>query len=90
MPSGSNLLMYGILESEKAQTSFKTLLFANKVVGAFNLYLLVGESEKENQELRKKIQRKLKMTFKTEVTKVVGLKEVLEFYEQNASKGRCC
>jgi len=57
MPSGSNLLMCGILESEKAQTSFKTLLFANKVVGAFNLCLLAGKSEKESQELRKNLLR---------------------------------
>jgi len=32
------------------------VLLANKVVKAFNLYLFVGDSEKEKQKLGKKIE----------------------------------
>jgi len=89
MPPGSHLLMYGHLESENVQISVGAL-FAKKVVRGFTIPQHEGSPE-EKQELGNKIQRKLKTTLKTEVVKVYGfeeVKEALEFYEKNASKGK--
>jgi len=48
--------MYRVLGVEKGANFFKTVFLASKVVKAFNLYLFVGESEKEKQKLGKKIE----------------------------------
>jgi len=89
MPPGSHLLMYGSLGSGNIQISVGAL-FAKKVVRAFSLEQHVGGPE-EKQELESKIQKKLKTTLKTEVVKVYGfeeVKEALEYYGKNASKGK--
>jgi len=89
MPPGSDLLMYGFLESGNIQISVGAL-FAKKVVRAFYLYDHMGGPE-EKQELGNKIQKKLKTTLKTEVVKVYGFEEAneaLEYYGKNASKGK--
>jgi len=90
MPPGSDLLMYGALESGNLQISVGAL-FAKKVVRSFYLGGHVGENPQDKQELGKRIQEKLKTTLRTEVARVFGFEEVneaLEFYEKNMSKGK--
>jgi len=91
MPPGSHLVMYGLLETGNIQISVMALL-AKKVLRPFWLgWSLRGKNPEEKQELGDKIQKKLKTTLKTEVAKVYGfeeVKEALEYYGKNASKGK--
>jgi len=92
LPPGSRHLIYGGLSGSPTLKISAASLFAGKVLTSFRLHDHAGKlSSFEKQELGLKIQKKLKTTLKTDIVKVTGfehVKEALEFYEANASKGK--
>lgn len=89
LPPKSQFLIYGGQESSDLRISAGSL-FEGKVVRAFTVTWYLGDP-KVNQELAQVIQKKLKTTLKTDISRIFGfeeVKEAIEFFQANASKGK--